>query len=124
MFYITFDEFYGVNEYNSFINAAKNNGVEIREWISTRPPYNWYLEIDPKDLPRFLDFEIATSQQEKHLIKKIDPLVHADEYLLLRRETDSPNKFTKFVRNDYLTEVQEKTGITLFRYKNRQELKI
>jgi len=51
MFYITFDEFYGVNEYNSFINAAKNNGVEIREWISTRPPYNWYLEIDPKDLP-------------------------------------------------------------------------
>lgn len=123
MIYITFDEFYGVNEYNSFINSAKNNGVVLTEWINIRPPYKWYIGLNSKlDLPKFVDYAIATSNEEKWLVKKIDPLVSKDDYLLIRRENDSETNFTKFVNNDYLTEAYQKKNLILFRYKNREEL--
>ena len=124
MIYITFDEFYGVDNYNSFINSAKNNGIEFTEWINIRPPYNWYIGLESmNDLPKFVDFEIATDQQERYMIKKIDSLMPKDDYLLLRRETDNKKKFDKFVMNDYLSECYDKKSLVLFRYKNKEELR-
>ena len=123
MIYITFDNYYGVNEYNSFINSAKNNGVEVTEWINIRPPYNWFVGLmSESNLPKFVDYDIATTSQEKWLIKKIDPLVNKDDYLLIRRENDGETNFSKFVLNDYLTEMYQNKKVFLFRYKNREEL--
>ena len=123
MIYITFDTYYGVNEYNSFINSAKNNGVVLTEWINIRPPYKWYIGLNSKlDLPKFVDYEIANSNDEKWLVKKIDPLVSKDDYLLIRRENDSETNFTKFVNNDYLTDAYTNKKLILFRFKNREEL--
>jgi hypothetical protein len=116
MTYITFDEYYGVNEYNSFITAAKNNGVRLTEWISTRAPYNWYIGLeDSKDLPTFVDFEIATSQQEDYLVKKTGPYQPQDEYKLYRRETDSNTKFGRFVINDMWEYLSDSGSYYLFR---------
>lgn len=123
MIYITFDTYYGVNEYNSFINSAKNNGVVLNEWINIRPPYKWYVGLQSNaDLPKFVDYEVANSNDEKWLVKKIDPLVSKDDYLLIRRENDSETNFSKFVNNDYLTEAYTNKKLFLFRYKNREEL--
>jgi hypothetical protein len=115
MIYITFDEFYGVDEYNSFINSARNNDVELTEWISTRPPHNWFIGLDYKDLPKFVDFETASTQHEDYLVKKTMPYQPQDEYKLLRRETDSKTKFGKFVVNDMWEHLAEKGSIILFR---------
>ena len=122
MIYITFDEFYGVNEYNSFITAAKNNNVEFSEWISTRTPYNWYIRIDEKDTPKFVDYEKASDSDERFLIKKIDPMNTQDEYALLRRETDSGTNFTKFVINDMWEYISNSGNIVVFRDKSKESI--
>lgn len=122
MAYITFDEYYGVNEYNSFINAAKNNKINYTEWINIRNPYNWYLEINDNDLPKFLDYDIATPQDERWMVKTILPRFPDEEYRLLRRSTDAPAVIEKFLVNDVFQEVKEKGHISFFRYRNNDEL--
>jgi hypothetical protein len=122
MIYITFDEFYDVNQYNSFISAAKNNDVELTEWISTRPPFNWYIGLEYADLPKFVDFETATGQQEDYLVKKTAPYTPSDEYKLYRRETDSNTNFGKFVVNDMWDYLSSKGSYVLFRDIPRETL--
>jgi len=122
MKYITFDEYYNINQFNSFINSAKNNGILFSLWISIRPPYNWYLRLSDKDLPVFVDYDIASKQEERYLIKITEPLNMADEYKLKRRETDSNTNYEKYVLNDVWNEIKEKHKLILFRYKNTEEL--
>jgi len=85
--YITFDRYYGVDTYNSFKVAAKNNGIEFEEYIKIRPPYLRYLKIkDKKDLPSFVNFDFATSSEIKWLVSTVKPVQPNQEYLLKRRE--------------------------------------
>ena len=57
MKYISFDNYYKQSDYNRFIMSAFNNGVPFKEYISIKPPYNWWLAIDDKDVPKFLDYD-------------------------------------------------------------------
>ena len=122
MFFITFDEYYGVEQYNSFINSAKNNDVEYTEWVNIRPPYNWYLRVDSKDIPKFVDFDTATSSQERFMVKKTDPLKPSDEYYLMRREGNGTTNLNKFLRNDMWDYISEKQNFILFRGRSVEQL--
>ena len=122
MIYITFDDYYDIEQYNNFLNSAKNNGVEFSEWINTKTPYKWYIRIDMKDVPKFVDFDIATDSQERFMISKIRPKNPQDEYKLMRRESDSPTDFSKFVVNDYWDYISEKKNLILFKNRTKEEL--
>ena len=37
--FITFDDYYNVDNYLSFLAAAKNNGVKYEEFLRVRPPH-------------------------------------------------------------------------------------
>lgn len=122
MAYITFDEFYDIEQYNDFLNAAKNNGVKYSEWINIRTPYNWYLKLDESDLPKFVDYEVATDNHEKYMIKKILPKNPQDEYKLHRRDSDSPTDFARFVVNDVWEYISKKKNLVVFKNRAREEL--
>jgi hypothetical protein len=84
--YITFDDYYKVDEYNSFITAAKNNSVKFDEFIRIRPPYSRFLYIDEKDLPVFVNFDYASVSDEQFLVSAVKPIYPNEAYLLKRRE--------------------------------------
>jgi hypothetical protein len=122
MFYVSFDEYYGVEQYNSFLNSAKNNGVEFTEWLNIRPPHNWYVRVNPKDLPKFVDFQIANEGQERFMVKKMDPINSSDEYNLMRRESDSPANVGKFLVNDMWEYLAKKRNMVMFKNRAREYL--
>jgi len=85
--YITFDPYYGVDEYNSFKIASKNNGIEFEEYLRLRAPHKRYLKIESKaDLPSFVNYDFATSSDIKWLISTVKAVQPNEEYLLRRRE--------------------------------------
>lgn len=122
MFYVTFDPYYGQREYTKFLNSARNNGVVFSEWINVRPPYNWYVKINVQDMPKFVDFDVAKTQQETYMIKVIAPLVAQDELPLKRRDSDTSTNFERFVVNDMWKEVNEAQSLLFFKYKTKEQL--
>jgi len=85
--YITFDRYYDVDEYLSFLTSAKNNGIEYEEYIKIRPPFLRYIKLQNKnDLPSFVNFDFATSSEIKWLVSTIKPVQPNQEYLLRRRD--------------------------------------
>lgn len=94
--FITFDNYYTEEEYNHFIQAAKNNNIAFTEFISIRPPYYWYLEVETA--PQFVNYEVATKADEKWLVSKIKALNPSEEYLLQRR-TGSKTAIEKYISN-------------------------
>jgi len=85
--YITFDPYYGVDEYNSFKVAARNNGIEYEEYLRIRSPFKRFLKIkDKKDLPSFVNYDFATSSDIKWLVSTVKAVRPNEEYLLRRRD--------------------------------------
>lgn len=84
--YITFDDYYEVDEYNSFLTAAKNNDVFYQEFIKIRPPYKRFIRLQStKYLPAFVNYEFATSSDVKYLVSTVKPVQPNEEYILRRR---------------------------------------
>lgn len=119
--YITFDDFYSIKEYNSFIENAKKR-TEIQEYISLKPPHHWYIKIKKEHLPLFLRFKIASDSTERFLVQKIKPLYPSEEMQLIRRESTSLKDFERFVSPKIFQKVKHSSYAVLFRYKNKQEL--
>lgn len=120
-YYINTDPYTEVQEYNSIIEALKNNQVQYNEFISTKPPYNWYINTDHK--PVFINYDEGTKNEIRFLVTKVQPLRPNEEYALKRRETDGSSQagITKFIYNDVFKIVKNKYALC-FRYKSKQEL--
>ncbi len=113
--YITFDSYYSVDKYNQFLSAAKNNSINYLEYICVRTPYEWYIAIDNKDLPNFLNYDEISATNEKYLVSVLKPRDSSGRVSLLRRETDSPLKIEKFVSPNALKLARTKESVTVFR---------
>lgn len=120
--YITFDPYYDVNQYNEFIAAAKNNYIEYVEFISIRSPYNWYIQIDIDDVPRFLNYDVMGSNHERFLVNRVRPRYSNEAYKLVRRETDNPKDFERFTSSKPLIEAKDEAYVCFFKVFNKEEL--
>jgi hypothetical protein len=85
--YITFDKYYNVDAYNSFLRASKNNGIEYEEYIRVRAPYTRFIKLNSKrDLPSFVNYDFATASDITWLVSVVKPVQPNEAYLLKRRE--------------------------------------
>lgn len=120
--YISFDDYYEVQQYNEFLTAANNNGVEYFEYISSKPPFNWYIKIDEKDLPTFVNFEEASSSTKKWLTNIMKPRRTNEVPKLLRRQTDNPKDFERFISPKELIEAKSAPYVMFFKSMNREQV--
>lgn len=120
--FITFDPYYSVKEYSEFLNNSKKLGLKIEEYISLRPPHNWYLKVNKDQLPIFLKYDIASDSTQKFLVEKVKPLYSNEEYILTRRPTDAKSEFEKFTSPRIFQKIKSASYCCLFRYKNKDEL--
>lgn len=118
--YITIDPYYDTRFYNECKEALKNNGVEFKEFISIKPPYDWYFQIDKT--PVLVNFDQATDSESRWLINAVQPLRPNEEYLLLRRDNDKgAQALLKFVENEALRSARKSEYAVFFTIKNREE---
>lgn len=120
-YFITTDPYSDVSSYNYMLEALKNNKVQYKEFISTKPPYNWYINTDYK--PIFVNYDNGEKNDMRFLVAKIQPLRPNEEYLLKRRETDGSSAagIEKFIENSVFSRAKNKYALC-FRYKSKQEL--
>lgn len=119
--FYTIDPYYSTKFYNECREALKNNSVEFKEYISIKPPYNWYFSIDKEPVIVNYD-EASTSADTKYLVNKVNALRPNEEYLLVRRENDDgPKSLLKFVENEPLKEARTSDYAVFFTIKNRQQ---
>lgn len=120
-YYITIDPFMSIKEYSNVITALNNNNVKYNEFISTKPPYNWYINLN--ELPIMVNYDIGTPNDNRFLVSKVKPLRPNEFYKLKRRETDGTSQASleKFIYNDAFKDVKNKYAIC-FRYKSNVEL--
>lgn len=99
---ISIDPFYDVEFYNRCKNSLENNKCEYREFISVRPPYNWFLDI-PKQ-PQLLDYIEADRTEKLHLISVAKPIKNQDFWKYYRRGNDTRDNIQRFINNDAFNE--------------------
>lgn len=119
--YITIDPYYDIEFYNQAKEAMKNNGVEFKEFISVKPPYDWYFQLDQK--PIMVDYDEASDSETRWLVNAVQPLRDNEEYLMLRRNNDNgPKALLKFVENEPMRQARLSDYAVFFTVKNRQEI--
>ena len=112
MRYISFDNYYKQSDYNRFILSAFNNGINFREFISIKPPYNWWIEIDDKDIPKFLDYD--ETKDTRWFVSKIIPRYPNEEFLLRRKDNDPKTDIKRFIENDVLEMATREDFVCVF----------
>lgn len=118
--FITIDPYYNTQFYNECKEALKNNNIEVKEFISIKPPYNWYFSLDQK--PIMINYDELAYTEERWLVNKVQALRPNEEYILLRRDNDKgPNALLKFVENEPLKEARQSSFAIFFTIKNRDE---
>ncbi len=121
MAFITIDPYYDIEFYNHCKEALKNNSVEFREFISIKPPYSWYLELEQN--PIMVNYDFASNAETRWLVSTVLPLRAVDEYHYLRRNNDSGrNALLKFIENEPLKESRASDYAVFFTVKNKEEL--
>ena len=108
---VTLDQYYDTNFYNECLQALKNNGVEFKEYISTKAPYQFYIDVDVQ--PAFVNYDEVSQSYGRHLVNVIRPLTPQSDYVYLRRDSYSgPKALQQYGINDALRSAQEtKEGI-------------
>lgn len=81
--FVCIDDFYSVDFYNSCIEALKNNRVPFKQFISSKPPYKFYFEVE--DAPTFINYEESSKTYSKYLINIVIALKPNDDYIYFRR---------------------------------------
>ena len=113
--FVTFDPYYGVNEYNSFKTAARNNGIEFEEYLRIRPPYNRFLKLKSKsDLPSFVNYDFALTGDIKWLVSTVKAVQPNEEYLLRRREGKDIS-YWNYILPKHMKEAHKEDYIMVFR---------
>lgn len=119
--FITFDPYYGVEEYRSFLFAAKNNGIEYEEFIRLKAPFNRYIMIDPKEMPKFVNYDVATSADKNWLISVVKPVQPNEAYYLRRREGQDISYFN-YILPEPLKKMHEEDYVCVFKAWDMTEL--
>lgn len=118
--YITIDPYYDTQFYNECKEALKNNGVDFKEYINVKPPFDWYFSLEEK--PVMVNYDEATSSEERWMVNTIQPLRANEAYLLLRRDNDNgPKALLKFVENEPLKAARTSNYAVFFTIRNREE---
>lgn len=120
--YITFDPYYEADEYNDFLTAASNNGIDYKEFISVKSPYMWYIQLDMDDAPRFINYDLLSSSAEKFIVNKMLPRDPSEAYKLLRRNTDNQKDIERFVSPKPLVDAKKEEYVCFFKAFNKNEL--
>jgi hypothetical protein len=119
--YITIDPYYDTQFYNECKEALKNNGVEFKEFINIKAPYDWYFQLE--ETPVMVNYDKATDSESRWMVNTVMPLRANEEYLLLRRDNDNGAKaLLKFVENEPLKEARKSDYAVFFTVKNREEI--
>lgn len=117
---INIDDYYNIQFYNETKEALKNNGVEFREFINTKPPYNFSIQCD--EVPLFINYDLVSRQQEMYYVNIIKPLTPNKEYIYERRESFTNKKaINHYAVNDALKS-GEKSGEGIFFTANKEEI--
>ena len=107
--FITIDPYYDIKFYNSALEALKNNKVEFSEFISVKPPYNWYLQL--VQAPIMVNYD--TIKDPRWLVSRVRPNQINQEYLTYRRSDGHGKNFEKYINNPVLSEAY-KSGFACF----------
>lgn len=99
--FITIDPYYDNNFYNECLHALQNNNIEFREFVSTRAPFYFYLELPSSPLMTNYDEILDT----RYLVSKVLPVLPNDETYLLRR--NESRQIKKYILNDAFREENE-----------------
>jgi len=117
---ITIDDYYNIKFYNETKEALKNNGVEFKEYISTKPPYNYYIESGER--PSFINYDEATESQARFMVNIVRALKPNDDYIYERRESYKNTKAIQhYALNDAL-EAGQKSGQGIFFTANKEDV--
>lgn len=109
---ITIDSYYDVQFYNECKQSLENNGVQYKEYISTKPPYQFYFEVNSE--PTFINYDVINPSHSRFLVNLVKPLKANDEYLYERRESYANIKaINHYAVNDALRSAQ-KSGQGVF----------
>lgn len=112
MKYISFDNYYKQSDYNNFIMSAFNNGVQFKEYISIKPPYNWWLAINDENVPKFLDYD--ETKDTRFFVSKITPRYPNEEFILRRKDNDPKTDIRRFIENDVLAMATKEKFVGVF----------
>jgi hypothetical protein len=119
--YITIDPYYSIQFYNEALQSLKNNGVDYKEYIHIKTPFDWYLELDQK--PIMVNYDELSEKETRWLVNTVKPLRPNEEYLLMRRDNDNgPKALLKFVENEPMREARKSDYAVFFTVKNREEI--
>jgi len=120
--YITLDDYYTVDQYNEFLEAARNNKVEFKEYILIKPPFSRFIQIDSEDLPKFINYEFASKTEMNFLISALIP-VESNEYYLLQRRDGMDKAYEKYTAPVPLRNMQSKKNVIVFKGTSDSELR-
>jgi len=120
--YITFDNYYDVTAYNSFLTASKNNNIEFEEYIKIRAPFDRFIRLNSKaDLPSFVNYDFATSSDIQWLVSTVKPVQPDEEYMLRRREGKDIS-YWNYIIPEPLREAHNEDYIMVFKAWDMTEL--
>ena len=100
----TIDPYTSVVQYNESLQALKNNNIPVKEFISLRAPYYWYLDLPYA--PMLVNYDDLEKETDRYIVSKVKPIRAQDEYLLQRRETNQGD-IAKYIENTPLKEARE-----------------
>jgi len=117
---LTIDSYYSIPFYKETREALKNNSVEFKEFISIKPPYQFFFDVQEK--PVFINYDVVAASYSKFLVNIIKALKPNDDYIYQRRESyTGPKAIAHYAINDALGSGQE-TGEGIFFSANKEEI--
>ena len=82
--FVTIDPYYDIQFYNQCKEALTNNGVQYKEFISVKAPYEFYFEV--QNPPTFINYDEAPESYSKWLVNIVTALKPNDDYIYARRD--------------------------------------
>lgn len=116
----TIDPYYDINFYIEAIQAMTNNSVKYKEYVSTKAPYDFYIES--KNTPIMVNYDILSNAMQKYIVNKVEPSTPSEEYTLARRPEYPGIKGLKhYTLNKYLLKANKSDYACFFNIKNRTQ---
>lgn len=116
----TIDPYTTIVQYNEALQALRNNLIPVKEFVSLRAPYHWYLDLPYA--PLLVNYDAIEKGQLRYVVTKVKPIRAQDEYLLQRRESNA-NDLWKYVENQPLKEAREAKYALFFNAASFESLK-
>jgi len=116
----TVDPYTSIIQYNVALQALRNNIIPVKEFISLRAPYLWFLDLPYA--PLLVNYDTIEKGQLKYVVTKVKPIRAQDEYLLQRRESNAADLY-KYVENEPLREARESKYALFFNAASFESLK-